>query len=264
MNFEEIDRRLSTMLVKEEIYEYEIVGNQRVLGANNEYLQQTKEYGSKDGLLAIILFSIEILGLFFVGKLFMQKGDGLTETYIVTVTGIFSIILIGLVFLFCIIRRQKLNTIGFSKIQAKKSFILGIILFGVVIILWSIFAILSGSNIQKDTNLIIIRIVYYLIFIAFMEELIFRAYIGTRLYGFFMNKKLSIVIVGIMFSFSHIPFQMIISQVSLITYISDNFFSLIFLAILHMLFQWLYAKYNSIIAPTMIHFIWDYMQWFIV
>ncbi len=212
------------MFVKEEIYEYEIVRNQRVLGANNEYLQQTKEYGGKDALLAIILFSIEILVLFLVGKLFMQKGDGLTETYIVTVTGIFSIILIGLVFLFCIFRRQKLNTIGFSKTQAKKSCIIGLILFGVVVILWSSFAILSGSNIQKDMNLIIIRIVYYLIFIAFMEELIFRAYIGTRLYGFFKNKKLSIVIVGIMVSFTHIPFQMIMSQVSLITYISDNFF----------------------------------------
>jgi membrane protease YdiL (CAAX protease family) len=252
------------MIEGQELEKDEIVKAQRVLGANNEYLLQANEYGSKDALFALILFIIEVLGLSLVGKLFLHKGDALTEIYIVSVTGIFSMIFIGLVFLFCIIRRQKLVTIGFSKTQAKKSFILGILLFGFVAILCSIRAIFSGSIIQTDINLIIIRIIYYLIFISFMEELIFRAYIGTRFFGFFKNKKLSIAIVGIMFSLEHIPFYMIISQVSLAAYISSHFFNFISLAIIHILFQWLYAKYNSIIAPTILHFIWDYIQWFII
>jgi uncharacterized protein len=252
------------MIAKQEHVKDEIVKTQRVLGVNNEYLLQTNEYGGKDALLALILFIIEMLGLSFVGKLFLQKGDALTETYIVCITGIFSMIFIVLVFLFCVIRRQKLITIGFSRTQAKKSFLLGIILFGFVVIFSSIGAILTGSIIQTDIKLIIIRIIYYLIFIAFMEELVFRAYIGTRLFGFFKNKKLSIVIVGIMCSFEHIPFYMIISQVSLTEYISSHFFNLLSLAIIHSLFQWLYAKYNSIIAPTILQFIWNYIQWFII
>lgn len=252
------------MIARQELEKDEIAKTQRVLGANNEYLLQANEYGSKDALYALILFIVEVLGLSLVGKLFLHKGDALTEIYIVSVTGIFSMIFIGLVFLICLIRRQKLVTIGFSKTQAKKSFILGILLFGIVTILCSIRAIFSGSRIQTDINLIIISIIYYLIFIAFMEELIFRAYIGTRLFGFFKNKKLSIAIVGIMFSLEHIPFYMIISQVSLAAYISSHFVNLISLAIIHILYQWLYAKYNSIIAPTILHFIWNYIQWFII
>lgn len=252
------------MIVRQECKNDETIKTSRVLGANDEYLQQTKEYGRKDALLALILFIIGTSGLVLVGELFLQKGTVLTETYIVSVTGIFSMIYIGLVFLFCIIRRQKLITIGFNKTQAKKSFILGIILFGLVVIFCCIRAIISGLAIQTDISLIFIRIIYYLIFIAFMEELIFRAYIGTRLFGFFKNKKLSIAIVGIMFSFEHIPFYMIITQMSLIEYISAHFINLISLAIIHILFQWLYAKYNSIIAPTILHFIWDYIKWFII
>lgn len=251
------------MVAKQELEKDNIVKTQRVLGANNEYLQQAKEYGSKDALFALILFIIEMFGLSLVGNLFLQKGEALSEIYIFIVTGIFSMIFIGLVFLFCIIRRQKLITIGFSKTLAKKSFIFGLLLFGFVVILYSIRAIFSGS-VQTDINLIIINIIYYLIFIAFMEELIFRAYIGTRLFGFFKNKKLSIAIVGIMCSFEHIPFYMIISQVSLAAYISSHFYNLISLAIIHILFQWIYSKYNSIIAPTILHFIWDYIQWFII
>ncbi len=252
------------MMVKQGFENDEIVESQRVLGANNEYLRQAKEYGGKDALLAFILFFIEMLGLLLVGELFLRKGAALTETYIFSVTGIFSMTFIGLVFSICLIRKQKLSTIGFSKTQAKKSFILGIILLGFVVILCSIKAIFSGSIIQTDLKLIIIKIIYYLIFIAFMEELIFRAFIGTRLFGFFKNKKLSIAIVGIMCSFEHIPFYMIITQVSLTEYIFAHFSNLISFAMIHILFQWLYAKYNSIIAPTILHFIWDYIQWFII
>lgn len=252
------------MIVKQELKNDEIVESQRVLGANNEYLRQTKEYGGKDALLAFILFFIEMLGLLLMGELFLRKGTALTETYVFIVTGIFSMIFIGLVFLFCLIRRQKLITIGFSKTQAKKSLVLGIMLFGLVVIFCSIKAIISGSIIRTDIKLIINQIIYYLIFIAFMEELVFRAFIGTRLFGFFKNKKLSIAIVGIMCSIEHIPFYMIITQVSLTEYILAHFFDLIILAIIHILFQWLYAKYNSIIAPTILHFIWDYIQWFII
>lgn len=252
------------MIAGQELEKDEIAKTQRVLGVNNEYILQANEYGSKDALFALILFIVAMLGTSLVGKLFLHKGNALTEIYTVSVTGIYSMIFIGLVFLFCIIRRQKLVTIGFSKTQAKKSFILGILLFGLVAILCSIKVIFSDSIIQTDIKLIIIKIIYYLIFIAFMEELIFRAYIGTRFFGFFKNKKLSIAIVAIMFSLEHILFHMIISQVSLAAYISSNFSNLIYIALLHILFQWLYAKYNSILAPTILHFIWNYIQWFII
>jgi membrane protease YdiL (CAAX protease family) len=238
--------------------------NSTVLGANYEYVQQTKEYGIKDVLLALILYVIMNLLFVLMGKLVVQKGSALTETYIFWVTGIYSLVCIGLVFLFCLIRRQKFDTVGFSKNQVKKSFVLGMILFILVIIFRGILPVIFGSTIQTNIGVIFMRVVYFLIFIGFMEELIFRGYIGTRFYGCFSNKRLSLSIVGIMFSLLHVPFQMVVAQMSLSEYILLNWMRLIFIFLFQFFFQWLYSKYNSIVAPTILHFIWDFIPWFII
>jgi membrane protease YdiL (CAAX protease family) len=238
--------------------------NPTVLGADDEYVQQSKEYGRKDALLALILYVIMNLLFVLMGKIFVRKGITLTETYIFCVTGIVSLVCIGLVFLFCLIRKQKLETIGFSKNQVKKSFALGMILLILVAIFGGLWPIISGSTIQTNIGVIFMRVIYFFIFIGFTEELVFRGYIGTRLYGCFANKRLSLVIVGIMFSLLHIPFHMVVAQMSLSEYISVNWESLIIIFLFHYVFQWLYSKYNSIVAPTILHFIWDFIQWLII
>lgn len=242
----------------------EIMKNTAVLGANDEYVQQTKEYGRKDALIALILYVVMILEFVLMGKIFVQKSSPMTETYIFCVTSIVSLNIIGFVFLLCSIRRQKLVTVGFSKTQAKKSFAVGMILFILVVLFGSIWTIISGLKIQTNIGVIIMRIIYYLVFIGFMEELVFRGYIGTRLYGYFTNKRLSLVIVGIMFSLLHIPFHMVLIQMSLSEYLLVNWINLIYIFIFQFVFQWLYSKYNSIVAPTIFHFIWDFIQWFII
>ena len=186
-----------------------------VLGVDDEYVQQTDEYGRKDALFALILYAVMVLVFVLTGKIFAQKSSTLTETYIFCVTGVASSICIGLVFLFCFIRKQKLITVGFSKEQALKSLTTGIILFIMVVIFGGIWPIITGSVMQTDIGLIVMSIIYYLFFIGFMEEFTVRGYIGTRLFGFFNNKRLSIVIVGIMFSLYHIPFYMVLMMLCL-------------------------------------------------
>ena len=237
--------------------------NKSVFGANDEYVQQTKVYGRIDALLALILYVTMVFLFVLMGKIFVHEYSNLTETYIFCVTGLFSIACIGLVFLFCFLRKQKLDTVGFSKKQAIRSLVIGIILLLLVIIFWDIKPFISGSITNTDSTLIVMRIIYFLVFIGFMEELTIRGYIGTRLYGYFKNKRLSVVITGIMFAMLHVPFHMIMAHMSLLSYRYMNFWGLIFIAIIHCLFQWFYSKYNSIIGPTIFHFIWDFSQWFI-
>jgi membrane protease YdiL (CAAX protease family) len=234
-----------------------------VLG-KDEYVQQTLKYGRIDALFALIVYVVMIFLFLLLGKLFAHKGSALTEIYIFNVTGILALFLIGFVFLLCSIRKQKLVTVGFSMTYAIQSFGMGMSLFMIVIALKGTTSVNNGSTIQTDIGLIIMKIIYYLIFIALMEEVVIRGYIGTRLYANFTNKRLSIVIVGIMFSFEHIPFQMMVAQISLMEYISQNWEYLISVATFHFILQWLYTKYNSIIAPTFFHFIWNFIQWFII
>lgn len=234
-----------------------------VLG-KDEYVEQTKKYGRIDALFALIVYVVMIFMFMLLGRLFVHKSSTLTEVYIFSVTGIFALFLIGFVFLLCSLRKQKLITVGFSKTYAMQSFGIGKSLFMIVIALKGITSVNNGLIIQTDISLILKNIIYYLIFIAFMEEVVIRGYIGTRLYGYFTNKRLSIIIVGIMFSFEHIPFQMIVAQMSLMEYISLNWEYLFSVALFHFVLQWLYTRYNSIVAPTIFHFIWDFIQWFII
>lgn len=234
-----------------------------VLGANNEYIQQTKKYNKNDAILAFALYILIFLVLLWIGKVFVQKSLNLTEAYLFQITGIYSLVLIGLVFIFCLIRKQKLITVGFSMKQAKKSFMIGMIFLAATTGLFCIWFAITGPTIRTDYIIIAMRFIYFLIFIGFTEELVFRGYIGTRLYGYFDNKQNSIAIVGIMFSLMHIPFHMTIAQINFIEYIANNWINLIILAITHCGFQWLYSKYNSIIAPTILHFLIDFVQWLI-
>lgn len=232
------------------------------LGANDEYIQQSKAYGKKDALLSLILYISLMLMYWIMGNLFVSQRLALSETYIFCATGILALACMGLVVLFCFLQKQKLSTIGFSKSKSIKSLIMGFALSTIVIIV-NITAIVSGSTPKTNITLIIIKVIYFLIFIALMEEVVFRGYIGARLFGYFNNKLLAITVVGIMFSLMHIPFQMAVVQMSLQEYISAQWGNLIFTFLFHLVFQWLYAKYNSIIAPTILHFVWDFVGWFV-
>lgn len=232
--------------------------NSPALGANDEYEQQTTLYGRKDALFALVI-SVIVSSLFLLlGKIFILKGSTLTVTYTFFATGIVSLSCIGLVFLFCYIQKQDLATVGFSRKQAKESFVLGIVLFVIALVLRSLGEISSGLSYQPENGPVIMRIIYNLFFVALMEEILIRGYIGTRLYGYFKNKGLSMVLVGIIWSLYHIPFHMIITQMSLLEYISANGGYLFRVFIYHFIFQWLYSKNNSLIAPTILHFIIDF------
>lgn len=233
--------------------------------ANSEYIEQTRLYNKKDIISSILLYSIMIILFILMGKHFIQKGETLSQLYIFGFTGIISLLCIVLVFFLCAIRKHKLITVGFSYTYAKKSFTAGIM----IIILFSVLkgiipVIFYNSTIRTDFGQILMKFCYYLFFIAFMEEIVFRGYIGTRFYGYFKNKLLSIIVVGILCALLHIPFQMVVTQLSLSKYISINMGIIYNYFFWHLIEQWLYAKYNSIIAPVMLHFIMDFIGWIII
>ena len=57
---------------------------------------------------------------------------------------------------------------------------------------------------------------------------------------------------------------MILTQMDLLNYITANIDHLITYVIIHFIFQWMYSKYNNITAPVILHFIWDFIGWFII
>ncbi len=238
--------------------------NKVTLKACEEYVEQTKVYSLKDAISAIILYIILIAEYIFMGKIFVYKGADISEYFIFFVTAFFALLTVALVGLLCVVHKQKFDTVGFSKTHWIKSFKLGMFLFVIVIMGGLIRYLFFHGTVRSDIPRIFMRIIYFLFFIGFTEEVVFRGYIGTRLYGFFTSKGLSIVITGILFSLMHVPFQAMVAQVAPLEYIMINWSNLISISIMHIGFQWLYSKHNSIVAPTILHFIWDYVQWIFI
>lgn len=237
---------------------------QNIFYYSQEYELETQQYKKIDLILCLLLYVSVLFLYYLMGKIFVSDDVTLTEGVIFIGTGIISIIIIGIVFAFCSLRRQKISTIGFHSSKAKDSFKCGMILVLSVIMIFGLVAVFSGSSIKSDIPTIFIRFFYYLIEIAFVEELVFRGYIGTRIYGCIKNKFFAVAFTGLLFVFIHLPFQMVMANMTILEYVSYAWANLIFIFLLHFFLQLLYAKYKSIIAPTLFHFAWDYVQWFII
>jgi membrane protease YdiL (CAAX protease family) len=228
-----------------------------------EYQLQTRQYTKTDALFALLLYVVVLFLYYIFGRIVISDKVTLTNELIYILTAVFALITLVSVLLICLFRKQKITSVGFSNTYRKQSLKLGLILIIGITAIFFVITSVMGVTLISDPYKIIMRFFYYLFGIAFVEELVFRGYIGTRLYGCFKNKFIAISMTGLLFTFMHLPFQMLMADMTMIAYITSNWANLIFIFLLHYVFQALYAKYNSIVAPTLFHFIWDYVQWFI-
>ena len=168
----------------------------------------------------------------------------------------------GILALYCVLKgyRDKggIASVGFGKKKAKQSVILGI-LAGLVIILINGGAagFLSGRELAP-LNILIPNFFYYMVVIALTEEIIFRGYLQTRIYGWISRPLCAVAVTGVMFMLMHIPFQAAVTGSSLFGYLQGNRFTLGMTFIWHVVFDALYRKYNSILAPTLFHGLMDW------
>ena len=98
----------------------------------------------------------------------------------------------------------------------------------------------------------IYNVFYYFVVIGLAEEIIFRGYIQTRIYGLIKKDVPAIAMTGVLFYAMHLPYQMPVNgmQLSLIN------FAIMFA--LHIVMNFLHRKYNSLAAPMVFHGLLDW------
>lgn len=218
------------------------------------YKQMTQAYGKKDAFLAIGVYACVIL--LYLGAGYLRMTTGSTVPSILA-----NVLLIALVFLLVRIRGQKLSTVGFTMRNFKRSLIVGT---GTGLVL-SICAnvipgLLSGGR-WVGLGEALWNLFYMLVIIAFMEELVFRGYIQTRLYGAIKSDAAAVVVCGLLFAGMHIPFQLFNrSGGDLAAFLSENGSWLLSTFVIHIAINFLYRKYNSLVAPTAFHFLVNFGQ----
>lgn len=112
--------------------------------------------------------------------------------------------------------------------------------------------IIEGRPLAPPEN-IAINFVYYMVAISLVEEIIFRGYIQTRIYGLIKKPIFAIILGGIFFMLMHIPFQMGYAKMGLVAYVQLNWITLLFTFIWHIILDFLYRKCNTIYVSTIFH-----------
>lgn len=195
-------------------------------------------------IIAVVYWIITMIGLFFMGILFK---NGYVH---------YNIIYYGLVItavLIVLIKDKKLTNLGFTKEKIKINAIIAVsIVFAVFIA--SIF--ISDYPVKK----LLIGVVYYLVYIAAFEEIIYRGFLQNYLFGLNANKYVIYLIGALMFSLMHLPFQMYVNNNVSFHYIIIALPQLFFTALFHLLCCFITYKRKDILIPIAIHFVIDYIS----
>ena len=219
----------------------------KIFTSDTDYRQMTVDYNRTDALLAVGLYIFCILSYFVMGVIQSTKG-----VYLGIYVNVFLMLVCVAIVL---IRKQKLQSIGLTPRHFTKALIVGLVC-GVVFSMLNIIpAIASGGKWIGFTPLLW-NIPYYLIIIGLQEEILFRGYIQTRLYGALKSEVLTVITCGLMFAVIHVPYQFYNRGYNnFIEFMGNNGFSLFMTFIWHLVFNFLYRKFNSLTAPTACHFL---------
>lgn len=230
--------------------------------------ESVNNFDSKDGIISIVYYFYEMIILYLFGivmfktNIYRNGADYLSINNSQLYKLIFYVPIVILqvlpVFIIIKMRGQSVKSTGLKTDRILKSILLGILFSLPFVMLSLINAILQGKGIMTLADLIWMFL-YFFIEIAFAEELSFRGFIQTRIQGLIKTKWISIMVVGIMFSLMHIPFQMIKASMPLGQFIINDSIHLAITFVIHVYFVYLYTRDNNIVSSTVAHGLIDFI-----
>lgn len=204
------------------------------------YHSKNKSYG----IIAIIYYCIYFLGLFLAGVLY-QKGipSGMNIIYC-------SLFAVGV--LIALLKDRNIYNLGFGKEKLHINLIISLIIIVITTIVIRVFSDLA-------INVFLKQMLYYLFYIAAIEEILFRGLIQNYLFGFKLNKYVIFIIGALLFSFMHIPFQMFVHNNVSLHYIVEALPNLIETFISHFVYCFIAYKRKDITIPIALHYAYNFL-----
>lgn len=226
-----------------------------IFSSDSRYRVSLDKYNQVDGIFAILYYVLLMVAYYLMGVIYAKKNIYLGYQV--------SLVLVIIIISYLVIKKQSVESVGFGKGNIKKSIILGTAAAGIVFLINFIPGVVSGKELNSASKLLS-NFIYYLFVIALVEEIVFRGFIQTRIYGIIKRSHWAIFIVAFMFMSMHIPFQMGRTHMDFLTFIANNYLTLIFQFSWHIIFNLMYTKYNSIAAPTIFHTIMNWSNYLFI
>lgn len=219
------------------------------LQTDPSYRRETARYGLADGLLAVFVYLLTMAAYYAIGAYQAATGK---------YTGIpVNLALTALCILLAVLKKDGIGSLGFRKKHAVPAAVTGLAL-GLALALFSVITGLAGGNAFSPASKIVSKFFYYLIVIALTEEVVFRGYIQSRLFGLIHNNAGATALAALMFVSMHIPYHMSAAHDTLLSFCAGNWAWFITLFVWHLVFTYLYRRFNSILAPTLFHALMDW------
>ena len=213
------------------------------------YIQSVRHYSVKDAAMAMGLFILYCAAM-AVSGLFNQYLTVLEKTVSGT---IINSCFVGIVLLFLVIKKQGIETVGLKKGNIRLSLIMGITLAAILFFCNCLSDIIIGNKVFIPLKTILIYIIYFFT-VGLCEEVIFRGYILTRLYGIIRNVYIDILLAGIFFVLMHFPFRMIAYHMSFFE-LAGNIPYMIDLFVTSLVLSFIRVKSDSLYGSIIPHWI---------
>ncbi len=162
-------------------------------------------------------------------------------------------VLLLLVGMLAAARRQDARSFGFSRTHLGRSLLVGVVLAAVFLGVARAIGMASGTAPDVDAYMLSRAIPYYLIVIGFTEELVWRGWATPRLEATFGRRWVGVVLAGILFGLMHLPFTYILNPLPLGEFLGTYWWRMVIPFAWHFPLWWLYGRFNSLAAPTLLH-----------
>jgi uncharacterized protein len=216
-----------------------------------------EDLDKRDGRIALIffaaIFTIYILTLYLVkiSPLFSLLKDSTSSIYKLIFAAIVDMLgFIGIVVVLKF-RKQKMRTIGLRRQGLKSSLYIGVAL---IAVFWFYYIRSKGFSIE-----LIYNSVFYIVFVGFYEELIFRGFLWPRLVVGF-GRTWGTIMSGVFFGMMHVPIDIVFNNKTVFeTLILGNSSgpNIVGGIVGALWFIFIYTRNGNIILPSFIHGIQD-------
>lgn len=189
-------------------------------------------------VIALLYYAAYMLGLLLMGILVSRQ---------VTGYNIIEYLLFGAAIAIVLKRDRSFRPLGFGGEKWKVNLIISAAIVAAAFIAgWVLF--------DSPLPHLLKVLVYYLFYIALIEEVVFRGMLQSYLFGLKAKKSVVYCLGALMFSLSHLPFQMYLHGDVSLGYVVNALPQLIFTFFFHLLMCFITKKRGDILIPTALHF----------
>lgn len=217
------------------------------------YNYKIEQYSEIDAGLACVLFVI-FIGMYSLLAL-AEKNFSFVNNNIILIGCVINTILIIVPFIMIKSRKQGLESLGLRGGWWQTSCMVGIILAALLFMGNCGIDLIEGRHLV-DAGTISTYVVYFLL-VALCEEITFRGFITPRLCAVINKQWIAVIVSGLLFTFMHFPYRMIMSGQELTEFMVCNMGSIVDWFGTHIVLSLIYSRTNSLYGAIIPHWISD-------